>query len=92
MNNRDETVVSSGGIVLPAPQEEDTREYRPLELRDERGREVAAKAFSSLINAPGISGGLISKDAKVIAKVRRDLVWELAKQLLGNDFSCEEFC
>lgn len=85
----------SGLVVPDTPPEkppEPPREYGPLEFRELEGRETLHSAFENILNSYGCQGRMFCQVDKLTAKAREDLVYFVARQLLGADWDCEILC
>ncbi len=81
---------TESGLVFPAIPEKPPkppREYGPLELQEFEGRDVVAKAFSTILNS-----GTLRIASMLTRHAREDLVLAVARQLLGADWDCERLC
>ena len=86
---------TEGGLVIPAIPEtppEPEKPRRPLELQDLEGRGEVEEAFSTILNAPGMSGNTLCLAGRLAAQAREELVLAVARQLLGADWDCERLC
>lgn len=65
---------------------------QPLVITDPEGRKEVGELFHKLINHICIRGNGIPLPGYELKKVRKQLVKNLAKQLLGQDTEFEEYC
>ncbi len=85
----------SSGLIVPVsppePEPEPEKEPRyPLELDDAEEREIVANAFRTIISCVEPYGMLVKDKRK--AQAREELVYAVAKQLLGLDWDFERLC
>ncbi len=86
---------TESGLVIPAIPEtpsEPEKPLGPLELQELEGRDEVHEAFSTILNCPGLRGGALCQANRLKTHAREDLVYAVARQLLGADWDCERLC
>lgn len=86
-------VQTESGLLIPADSKPSPkRDYGPLEVKNDETRQLLQRAFTRILARHG--GGIkIPNDEKDdLTEEQREVIFDMAYKLLGNDFGFEELC